>query len=132
MIKIKYAENEEELVRRVNAGKIAAGVIIGNGFSRAILAGEDTRIKILGDPEQTIKAGVIKNIVESFTLEVLKRKIILGTSMGILVSDNLINPAEIQQLIPVWLSEIENIDELIQINKKIGKNRSFHIFYFPY
>ncbi len=121
MIKIKYVENEEEIVRRVNAGKIAAGVIIGNGFSRAILTGEDTRIKILGDPEQTIKAGVIKNIVESFTLEVLKRRIILGTSMGILVSENLINPAEIQQLIPVWLSEIENMDELIQIDKKTEK-----------
>jgi len=75
----------------------------------------------LADPEQSIKAGVIKNIVEAFTLEVLKRRIILGTSMGILVAKNLINPAEIQQLITVWLSEIENIEELIQIDKKTEK-----------
>jgi len=121
MIKIKYVESKEEIIKEVNEGKIAAGVIIGNGFSRTILAGEDTRIKILGDPEQAIKAGVIKNIVEAFTLEVLKRKIILGTSIGILVSENLINSAEIQQLIPVWLSEIENMDELIQIDKKTEK-----------
>lgn len=121
MVKIKYVESEEEIINEVNKGKIAAGVIIGEEFSQAILTGEDTRIKILADPEQPIKAGVVKNIVEAFTLEVLKRRIILGTSMGILVAKNLINPAEIQQLIPVWLSEIENIEELIQIDKKTEK-----------
>jgi len=121
MIKIKFMESEEEIIREVNSGKIAAGVIIGEEFSQAILIGEDTRIKILADPEQAIKAGVIKNIVEAFTLEVLKRRIILGTSMGILVAKNLINPAEIQQLIPVWLSEIEDIEELIRMDKKTEK-----------
>ncbi len=121
MIKIKYVESKEEIIKEVNEGKIAAGIIIGESFSPAILRGEDAQIKILGDPEQAIKAGVIKNIVEAFTLEVLKRRIILGTSIGILVAENLINPAEIQQLIPVWLPEIENMDELIQIDKKIEK-----------
>lgn len=75
----------------------------------------------MADPEQPIKAGVVKSIVEAFTLEVFKRRIILGTSMGILVAKNLINPAEIQQLIPVWLSEIENIEELIRMEKKTEK-----------
>ncbi len=121
MIKIQFMESEEEIINEVNKGKIAAGVIIGEGFSQAILKGEDTRIKILGDPEQTIKAGVIKNIVESFTLEVLKRRIILGTSIGILVSENLINPAEIQPLISVWLSDVENMNESILIDKKTEK-----------
>jgi len=121
MIKIQFMESEEEIINEVNKGKIAAGVIIGEGFSQAILKGEDTRIKILGDPEQTIKAGVIKNIVESFTLEVLKRSIILGTSMGILVAENLINPAEIQPLISVWLSDVENMNESILIDKKTEK-----------
>ncbi len=121
MVKIKYVESEEEIINEVNKGKIAAGVIIGEEFSLAILTGEDTRIKILADPEQPIKAGVVKNIVEAFTLEVLKRRIILGTSMGILVAKNLINPAEIQQLIPVWLSEIENMDELIRMDKRTEK-----------
>jgi len=121
MVKIKYVESEEEIINEVNKGKIAAGVIIGEEFSQAILTGEDARIKILADPEQPIKAGVVKNIVEAFTLEVLKRSIILGTSMGILVAENLINPAEIQQLIPVWLSEIENMEELIRMDKKTEK-----------
>jgi len=121
MIKIKFMESEKEIINEINKGKIAAGVIIGEEFSQAILKGENTQIKILADPEQTIKAGVIKNIVEAFTLEVLKRRIILGTSMGILVAENLINPAEIQQLIPVWLSEIENMDELILMDKKTEK-----------
>lgn len=121
MVKIKYVESEEEIINEVNKGKIAAGVIIGEEFSHAILKGEDTRIKILADPEQPIKAGVVKSIVEAFTLEVFKRRIILGTSMGILVAKNLISPAEIQQLIPVWLSEIENIEELIRMEKKTEK-----------
>ena len=121
MIKMKFMESEEEIINEINKGKIAAGVIIGEKFSQAILKGENIQIKILADPEQTIKAGVVKNIVESFTLEVLKRRIILGTSIGILVTKNLINPAEIQQLIPVWLSEIENMGELIQVDKKTEK-----------
>lgn len=121
MVKINYVESEEEIINEVNKGNIAAGVIIGKEFSQAIMTGKDTRIKILADPEQTIKAGVIKNIVEAFTLEVLKRRIILGTSIGILVAKNLINPAEIQQLIPVWLSEIENIEGLIRTDKKTEK-----------
>jgi len=121
MVKIKYVDSEEEIINEVNKGKIAAGVIIGEEFSQAIMTGEDTRIKVLGDPEQIIKVGVIKNIVEAFTLEVLKRRIILGTSVGILVAKNLINPAEIQKLIPVWLSEIENIDKLIQVDKETEK-----------
>jgi ABC-2 type transport system permease protein len=121
MVRIKYVESEEEIINEVNKGKIAAGVIIGEEFSLAILKGEDTRIKILADPEQPIKAGVVKSIVEAFTLEVLKRRIILGTSMGILVAENLINPAEIQRLIPVWLSEIENMEKLIQVDKKTEK-----------
>ncbi|MCG2820336.1 MAG: ABC transporter permease, partial [Candidatus Atribacteria bacterium] len=121
MIKIKFMESEEEIIREVKEGKIVAGVIIGEEFSQAIIRGENTRIKILADPEQTIKAGVIKNIVEAFSLEVLKRRIILGTSMGILVAKNLIKPAEIQQLIPVWLSEIEHKDELIRMDKKTEK-----------
>lgn len=121
MIKMKFMESEEEIINEINKGKISAGVIIGEKFSQAILKGENTQIKILADPEQTIKAGVVKNIVESFTLEVLKRRIILGTSIGILVTKNLVNPAEIQQLIPVWLSEIENMGELIQVDKKTEK-----------
>ncbi|HEC91548.1 MAG TPA: ABC transporter permease [Candidatus Atribacteria bacterium] len=121
MIKMKFMESEEEIINEINKGKISAGVIIGEKFSQAILKGENTQIKILADPEQTIKAGVVKNIVESFTLEVLKRRIILGTSIGILVTKNLVNPAEIQQLIPGWLSEIENMGELIQVDKKTEK-----------
>ncbi|GAI18086.1 unnamed protein product [marine sediment metagenome] len=36
MIKIKYVKSEEEIIQNVNEGKIAAGVIIKNGFSEAI------------------------------------------------------------------------------------------------
>jgi len=121
MIKIKYAKSKEEIIQYVNEGKIAAGVIIKNGFSEAILKGEDATIKILGDPEQPIKAGVVKNIVESFTLEVLKRRIVLETSLGLLTSEKLIYPVEILRLIPVWLSEIENKNNLILVDKKTEK-----------
>lgn len=121
MIKIQLVESEEEIINEVNKGKIAAGVVIGEGFSQAIMRGEDTGIKILGDPEQTIKAGVIKNLVESFTLEVLKRRIVVATSIEILVSENLINLLEIQSLISTWLSDIENMNEPIRIDKKAEK-----------
>ncbi len=75
----------------------------------------------MGDPEQTIKAGVVKNIVESFTLEVLKRRIVLETSLGLLTSERLINPVEILRLIPIWLSEIEKKNNLILVDKKTEK-----------
>ncbi len=121
MIKICFVKSEEEIIKSINKGEIAAGVVIEKGFSESIVKGENTKINVYGDPEQTIKAGVVKNIVESFTLEVLKRRIIVETALGFLHSENLIQPSEIQSLISTWLSEIESKENLVLVNKETEK-----------
>ena len=120
-IKIKFLENEEEIKKYINEGKIAAGIIFRKGFSESIIEGGNAQIKIYGDPEQTIKAGVVKNIVESFTFEVLKRRTILETSLRFLGTKNLISSTEIQKLIPEWLLEIENKKNLISVSSETEK-----------
>ena len=121
MIKIQFLKSEEEIVKEVREGKFAAGIVIKKGFSESIMKGENTKIEVYGDPEQTIKAGVVKNIVESFTLEVLKRRIMMETALHFLRSENLIKPSEIQKLVPQWLSEIENKDDLVSVSKETEK-----------
>ena len=121
MIKISFVKSEEEIIKSINKGEIAAGVVIEKGFSESIVKGENTKINVYGDPEQTIKAGVVKNIVESFTLEVLKRRIIVETALDFLHSENLIQPSEIQNLISTWLSEIESKENIVLVNKETEK-----------
>ncbi len=121
MIKINFLENEEKVKKDINDEKIAAGIIFRKGFSESIIKGENAQIEVYGAPEQSIKAGVVKNIVESFTFEILKRRAILETSLGFLKTENLVSSGEIQKLIPMWLSEIENKKDLISVNRETEK-----------
>ena len=124
MIKIQSFKSEEEIIKNINKGKFAAGIVIKKGFSESIMKGENAKIEVYGDPEQTIKAGIVKNIVESFTLEVLKRRIVIGTALGFLRSENLIQPSEIQKLIPMWLSKIKNKENLVSVTKETEKKHA--------
>jgi len=116
MVNIKAAISEAEIRDDINDGKIAAGVIIPAGFSDAVYNDQNVSIVVLGDPAQTIKAGVIKNIVESFTLEIVKRQTVIRTFMNVIAPDSSINPAEIQRLIPVWLDEIGKQNNLVLVS----------------
>ena len=50
MIKISFVKSEEEIIKSINKGEIAAGVVIEKGFSESIVKGENTKINVYGDP----------------------------------------------------------------------------------
>lgn len=121
MIKVYSASSETQIRDDINNGKVAAGVIIPSGFSEAVYNGGDAKIDVLADPEQTIRAGVVKSIVESYTLEILKRQIVIHTFLDVIAPDSSINPAEIQKLIPTWLDEIGKENNLVLVSASTEK-----------
>jgi ABC-2 type transport system permease protein len=116
MLNLTYLNSDEEAKEEINSGKLAAVVILRSGFSDAVIKGENASIVVLGDPEQSIKSGVIKNIVDYFTIEVLRRRTIIETVSDILAPYSSINPQEIQRLIPQWLKEIEDKEDIVIVN----------------
>jgi ABC-2 type transport system permease protein len=121
MIKVYSASSETQIRDDINNGKVAAGVIIPSGFSDAVYNGENAKIDVLADPEQTIRAGVVKSIVESYTLEILKRQTVIHTFLDVIAPDSSINPAEIQKLIPAWLDEIGKESNLVLVSASTEK-----------
>lgn len=116
MLNLTYLNSDEEAKEEINSGKLAAVVILRSGFSDAVIKGENASIVVLGDPEQSIKSDVIKNIVDYFTIEVLRRRTIIETVSDILAPYSSINPQEIQRLIPQWLKEIEDKEDIVIVN----------------
>lgn len=116
MINLSSLDSEEKAKSDINSGKLAAVVLIKSGFSKSVMNGENAKIEVIADPEQSIKGGVIKSIVESFTLEVLRRRTIVETAVKMFAPYSSINPQEIQSLVPKWLKEIENEEDLILIS----------------
>ncbi len=116
MLNLTYLNSDEEAKEKINSGKLAAVVILRSGFSDSVIKGENASIEVLGDPEQSIKSGVIKNIVDYFALEVLRRRTIIETVSDILAPYSSINPQEIQRLIPQWLKEIEDREDIVIVS----------------
>jgi len=97
MLNITLLDSEAEAKDRINQGKLAAVVILNRGFSDAIMSGKDASIDVLADPEQPIKSGVVKSIVESYTLEVLKRRTMIETFLGTVAPYSSVNPKDLQK-----------------------------------
>jgi ABC-2 type transport system permease protein len=132
MIKVYSASSEAQVRDDINNGRVAAGVIIPSGFSEAVYNGKDAKIDVLADPVQTIKAGVVKSIVESYTLEILKRQTVIHTFLGVIAPDSSINPAEIQKLIPTWLDEIGKENNLVLVSTSTEKRYTSDIIPMDY
>jgi len=127
MLNITFLDSEAEAKDRINQGKLAAVVILNRGFSDAIMAGENASIEVLADPEQSIKSGVVKSIVESYTLEVLKRRTMVETFLGTVAPYSSVNPQDIQKMIPEWLKEIENEKDIVLVKSSTEKKSTNEI-----
>ena len=127
MLNITLLDSEAEAKDRINQGKLAAVVILNRGFSDAIIKGESASIEVLADPEQSIKSGVVKSIVESYTLEVLKRRTMVETFLGTVAPYSSVNPQDIQKMIPEWLKEIENEKDIVLVKSSTEKKSTNEI-----
>jgi ABC-2 type transport system permease protein len=127
MLNITLLDSEAEAKDRINQGKLAAVVILNRGFSDAIMAGESASIEVLADPEQPIRSGVVKSIVESYTLEVLKRRTMVETFLGTVAPYSSVNPMDLQKMIPEWLKEIENEKDIVLVKSSTEKKSTNEI-----
>ncbi len=127
MLNITLLDSEAEAKDRINQGKLAAVVILNKGFSDAITAGKSASIEVLADPEQSIKSGVVKSIVESYTLEVLKRRTMVETFLGTVAPYSSVNPIDLQKMIPEWLKEIENEKDIVLVKSSTEKKSTNEI-----
>ncbi len=74
-----------------------------------------------------IKASVIKNIVDTFALEVLKRSVVIDITAKTLLKENLIKKENLNYLINEWSKEIENLKSKVEIkflNEKSEESRT--------
>ncbi|WP_059173799.1 ABC transporter permease [Bacillus sp. FJAT-27445] len=68
LVKVKKM-NEKELYRSLREQTAVVGLIIGKDFSNAVLAGEETLVKLISIPSAGIQATITENIVQQFAKE---------------------------------------------------------------
>lgn len=124
MIILKEVDFPEEARNMAIAGKVACSIIVPQGMSAEIMKGKTTTIEVIGDPEQSIKAGVVKNIVEQFVLEATRRSVILSTAVEQLLSRSLIQPSQIEGLVSSWLENAPAAENLIEIRKDTAQDQN--------
>lgn len=75
LLVVTTVPTEAEARALVEQGKTGAAVIIPAGFTTHVTAGTKAAVTVLGNPEAATQAGIIRNIVESFTAEVQRRQL---------------------------------------------------------
>ncbi|MCM3768111.1 ABC transporter permease [Neobacillus niacini] len=76
-IKIKQF-NEEDLHKKIENRSLAVGLIIESDFSSTLLAGNETKVKLLTGPDPGIKDDIVEKVIEQFAdsipIEVMARQ----------------------------------------------------------
>jgi ABC-2 type transport system permease protein len=75
LLVVTTVSTEAEARSLVEQGKTGAAVIIPANFTTNVTAGAKAAVTVLGNPETTTQAGIIRNIVGSFTAEVQRRQL---------------------------------------------------------
>jgi ABC-2 type transport system permease protein len=90
----------------VEQGKMGAAVIIPAGFSEGVSAGTKVSIVVLGNPEAPTQAGVIRNVVQSFTAEVQRRQLAASIAVRTLQQSRAVPPQRMQEAVQAVLAEV--------------------------
>lgn len=90
---------------RVEAGEIAAAVIIPPGFSNSFMPDmatgalpEPVAVELIANPASPIRAGIITNIVEEFTIQVQSGIATIQISLSSLAAGGRVAPAELPNI----------------------------------
>jgi ABC-2 type transport system permease protein len=105
---VKTVATEAEARSLVEQGKTGAAVIIPAGFSSGVSAGTKVAIVVLGNPETAMQAGVIRNIVASFTAEVQRRQLAASVAIRTLQESGAVPPQRMQEAVQSVLDEVSS------------------------
>lgn len=106
---------EAEARRKVSNGDLAAVVIIPKGFTDMVLAGKSAELKVLGDPGQQLRAGIVRSIAESFTNHVSSVMIAVKSSVESIAASGAVPPQQLAAL----AAEISKEAQAAQQNPQI-------------
>lgn len=106
LLVVTSVPTEAEARTLVEQGKTGAAVIIPAGFSSGVSAGTKVSIVILGNPETATQAGVIRNVVESFTAEVQRRQLAASIAIRTLQQSGAVPPQRMQEAVQSVLNEV--------------------------
>lgn len=106
LLVVTTVPSEAEARTLVEEGKTGAAVIIPAGFSSGVSAGTKVSIVVLGNPETATQAGVIRNVVESFTAEVQRRQLAGSIAIRTLQQSGAVPPQRMQEAVQSVLDEV--------------------------
>lgn len=106
LLVVTAVPSEAEARSLVEQGKTGAAVIIPAGFSSGVSAGTKVSIIVLGNPETATQAGVIHNVVESFTAEVQRRQLAASIAVRTLQQSGAVPPQRMQEAVQGVLDEV--------------------------
>jgi ABC-2 type transport system permease protein len=106
LLVVTAVPSEAEARSLVEQGKTGAAVIIPAGFSEGVSAGTKVSIIVLGNPETATQAGVIRNVVESFTAEVQRRQLAASIAVRTLQQSGAVPPQRMQEAVQGVLDEV--------------------------
>jgi len=106
LLVVTSVATEAEARTLVEQGKTGAAVIIPAGFSNGVAAGTRVAITVLGNPETATQAGVIRNVVESFTAEVQRRQLAASIAVQTLQRSGAVPPQAMQEAVQSVMDEV--------------------------
>jgi ABC-2 type transport system permease protein len=65
-IKVKYYQ-EDALNKKIKDHKLSVGIIIDPEFTTSLMAGKETKVKLLTVPDPGIKAMIVQTVIEQFS-----------------------------------------------------------------
>jgi ABC-2 type transport system permease protein len=115
---VETVATEAEGRSLVEQGKTGAAVIIPAGFSSSVSAGTRVAIVVLGNPETATQAGVIRNIVSSFTAEVQRRQLAASVAISTLQQSEAVPPLQMQEAVQSVLDEVSRSQQTGTVSVK--------------
>lgn len=106
LLVVTTVPSEAEARTLVEQGKTGAAVIIPAGFSSDVIAGTKASIIVLGNPETATQAGVIRNVVESFTAEVQRRQLAASIAVQTLQQSGAVPPQRMQEAVQSVMDDV--------------------------
>ncbi|MCX6085045.1 MAG: ABC transporter permease, partial [Caldiserica bacterium] len=103
---VTSVSTEAEARTLVEQGKTGAAVIIPAGFSAGVAAGTRVAITVLGNPETATQAGVIRNVVESFTAEVQRRQLAASIAIQTLQQSGAVPQERMREAVQSVMDEV--------------------------
>lgn len=107
LLRVDRAGRADAARALVVGGRRTAALIIPEGFSQAVMTGRPTRLTLYTDPAQSIRAGIVRSIVNRLTAEIVRRQVAITVAAETLITEQVMTPRQVFAAIPGWLKDIE-------------------------